>query len=556
MSKLWILTKVLIKSSLSTAQKKKRRSVPPFILLLLLLIIFASSFSFPLGAMFLSMYNVLAPINQQGVILTLAIASVSVVTLVLGIFYVLTVFYFAKDVELLLPLPLSPSEILGAKFISVLIYEYLTELVLLTPAIVVYGVKSNASVVYYLLSLLVFLVVPVIPLIIASIINMVVMRFTNIGKHKDALRIIGGLIALAFGLGINILMQRLASFGTEPDKLLEMLTKGDNSLVGMMSKVFPSAKLASISLIYSTELRGIVNLLLFIAVSLIFVMLFFILAEVLYFKGALGNSEVYSKRQKLSKDQMEKSTRQNSIIKAYTLKELKILFRTPAFLMNCVIINFLWPVFFSIGAFSAGSSGEIKIDDIINFIKQPKALGIAMAAVFAMSLFVSGSNGIASTSLSREGQNIFTSKYLPIKFRDQVIGRIIPAIILSLLPVIIAIIAVSVLVRFSADIIIAACILAVLGTILTSLLGILLDIKFPKLSWDNEQKAVKQNINLIVVMFGSWALAALVIYLVVKFKFTLWYSFMSIAGISLVINVILYYIVMTIGEKWFNKIEA
>ncbi|WP_139903501.1 putative ABC transporter permease subunit [Clostridium thermarum] len=555
MSKLWILSKVLLKSNLSSLGKKKKTKISPYLTMILLLSIFGASFSLPIGILFGKMYDMLETIQQQGALLTLAIGAVSVTIFLFGIFYVLGVFYFSRDVELLLPLPLKPSQILGAKFITVLLYEYLTEAVMLLPAFIAYGIKSGSSIVYYLYSLIIFLLVPIIPLILASLLNMIIMRFTNIGKHKDALRIAGGVIGLAFGIGVNIFMQGMGKNESDPEAMLKLLYEGNNSLISIVSKIFPTAKVASISLVSNNETRGIVNLLLFLVINLALTFIFFIIGEMLYFKGVLGNAEVYSKRKKLSGKQLEKTIVQSSALKAFMMKELKILFRTPSYLMNCVISSFMWPIILGIGIFSSGSLNSREIKGLMEALKDTRLLGIILVALFAMSVVFSGGNGIASTSISREGNNLFISKYLPISFKDQILARIMPGIILSS----IAIFATLGIALYFIDIPLLVVILGItvilLGMLMTSFIGILLELRFPKLNWDNEQKAVKQNTNFMITMFASWAIAALFIFAVIVLKLNLWYAFIFVTAVSGILNLILFYLIMNQGQRWFNKIE-
>jgi ABC-2 type transport system permease protein len=78
-------------------------------------------------------FDLLAPIQQQGAILTLGIVVVSTIIFFFGIFYVMSFFYFATDTQNLLALPLSGWQVLGARFGVVLVYEYLTELPFLLP---------------------------------------------------------------------------------------------------------------------------------------------------------------------------------------------------------------------------------------------------------------------------------------------------------------------------------------------------------------------------------------------------------------------------------------
>ncbi|HCW04552.1 MAG TPA: hypothetical protein DGK91_08495 [Clostridium sp.] len=556
MSKLLILTRVLLKTSLSQGEKKRKKTITKWLLILLLIVGLGSSFSFPLGLLFNEMYDLLAKIDQQGVLLTLAVAGVSLAVFIFGIFYVLAVFYFAKDVELLLPLPLKPSQILGAKFITVLVYEYITELLILLPALVVFGVKSGAGILYYLYGLLLFLVIPIVPLVLASLINMIIMRFTNLGKHKDALRIIGGILALSIGLGFSMISQKMGQNSGDTDAMVKLLIEGDNSLVSLVSKIFPTAKLASLSLIYSSALKGIINLLLFVGISVAAVILFMIVGELLYFKGVLGNSEVYSRRKNLSSEQLDKSLRRNSAMKAFMLKEIRILFRTPSYLLNCVIGSFIWPVFIIIGMFGSGSVNSDQGTAVLEVINYQRVLAIVLAVIFAISVVFSGGNGIASTSISRDGQNLYISKYIPLSFKDQIIARIMPGFILSSISVLLTLGVAFFSIELVPELIITGLIVSVLGILLTSFVGILLELKFPKLNWDNEEKAVKQNLNYMVVMFGSIILAGAVVVLIVLLTLSFWYAFAAIVLIFGGIDLGLYYLILNKGKKWFDSIEV
>lgn len=558
MSKLWILTKVLLKTSLSQGDKKgkgRKKGLPRIALILLLIGIFAFSFSMPIGLLFNELYDPLAQIGQQGVMLTLAIAGVSLAVFIFGIFYVLGVFYFGKDVELLLPLPLKPSQILGAKFITVLIYEYATELIILLPAVGVYGVKSGAGPLFYLYALLLFIFIPIVPLVLASLINMIIMRFTNLGKHKDALKILSGIIGLAVGLGISMVSKNMEQPSDDPQALLKLLVEGDNSLVSLAAKIFPTAKLASMSLIHSSALQGIINLLLFIAISVAAVLIFMIVGELLYFKGALGNSEVYSKRKALSKEQMDKSLRKNSAMKAFALKEFRILFRTPSYLLNCVLSGLIWPVFVVIGMLGSGALNSEEGKAILKAINDHKVLGIALGVIFAVSVLFSGSGGVASTSISRDGQSLFVSKYIPLSFKDQIMARIIPGIVLSSISVLITLGVAFFYIGLIPELIVTGLIVSVLGILLTSFVGILLELKFPKLNWDNEEKAVKQNMNFMAVMFGSMILSVGAVILIISLGLSLWYAFAAIVLIFGGIDIGLYYVIMGKGKKWFDAVE-
>ena len=214
---------------------------------------------------FISMlYDALQIIGQQGIILSLGIAATSFTIFFFGIFYVINVFYYSNDVENLIPLPVRPSEIIGAKFLVTVFYEYITELLLLLPMFIVYAIKSNASIMYYLYALIVFILVPFIPLVIASILVMVIMRFTGIARNRDRFRMVGGLIAMFGAISFNYLIQSFSNKTADPEQIQKMFFEGQNSMVELVAKIFPGAKFAAMSIVNNSNIHGIINLIIFV----------------------------------------------------------------------------------------------------------------------------------------------------------------------------------------------------------------------------------------------------------------------------------------------------
>ena len=395
MSKFIALTKVLLKTGSQSSSNKKNKKQIKGVLLGLLLMVAFTPMAIGFGK-FLSMaYDGLHAIGQDAVILGFGLSVVSVVIFFFGIFYAMGIFYFSMDVENLLPLPVKPWHILGAKFTVVLMYEYLTEIIFFAPTLIAYGIKSGGGILYYVYGVVIFLLLPIIPLVIASVINMVIMRFTNIAKNKDRFKYVGGIIAMFFGVGINIYIQRFSQ-DVGQSQITEMFIKGNNSLVALATKIFPSTNIAVNSLINADNIKGFVYLILYIAITMIALIIFIILGEVLYFKGVMGVSQVASKRKILSNLELIKNTSQNSSLKIYVLKELRLLFRTPIYFMNCVLMNFLWPIFLLIPII-AQKGGKSQLGELTVFLQGSRNIGIALGSFFTFMVFVSCSNAISTT---------------------------------------------------------------------------------------------------------------------------------------------------------------
>lgn len=555
MNKFFALTKVLLKNTGEALVQKDKKKLPKTIALLVLM---AVAF-LPMVAGFVAMaagsYGSLVSMNQEGFILVLGVSAASLVIFIFGIFYVMSTFYFSMDIEKLLPLPLKPSTILGAKFTVVAIYEYLTELVFLLPIMITFGVMSKAGVVYYLYAILVFLTLPVVPLVIAAFITMVIMRFTPFAKNKDLFNTVAGIFVIILSVGINIFFQRLGANNQDPEQLLMLMAQGNNSLVDTMSSFIPSAKLAVNALVFSGELKGLINILLFLVITIAFLLILLVLGEALYFKGVIGITQSSSKRKKLSSEEFEESTTQSSAIKSYLFKELRILFRTPAYFMNCVLISFLFPVILMVPIFSQPDAmqGLKEVRAVVNAGNLP---GFIIAAAFGIMMFIAVANPTSCTAISREGQNIFVCKYLPISYKKQLIAKALSSILLNLIGIGLMIVAAMVIIIPPVYLLVQVVVLGILITIFDAFIGLLVDLSFPKLQWDNEQRAVKQNMNVLIVMFLGFAIGGATVFGIIKLGFNIWISFGILAGAFAVVDIILYYILSTYGIKTFQKLQA
>ena len=87
-------------------------------------------------------------------------------------------------------------------------------------------------------------------------------------------------------------------------------------------------------------------------------------------------------------------------------------------------------------------------------------------------------------------------------------------------------------------------------------ISIFIDLNFPKLHWENEQKAVKNNMNVLFNMLIGAIVGGLSVYLVIKFKLTMWIAFAAFTVVFLALDIILYYLLCTVGVKLYKGIEG
>lgn len=556
MSRYIILTRVMMKNFNLFPLKAGKPGKGRIKGILLPIVVFAAflPMMFGIGSMAYGGYEMLAELQQEGLILGVGFSVVSMAIFFFSIFYVMSIFYFSKDIDSLLPLPLKPSEILAAKFTVTLFYEYLTELAFLAPALIGFGAASKAGFVYYLYSLVIFLTLPLLPLVYASILSMLVMRFTGLAKNRDRFRIVGGIIAMLLAVGLNAFIGRLSSSAMSPEQLQQLLAQGNNSIVGVMSGIFFSNRFAAMALLYSGALKGFVNLLLFVLICLLFVMLFLSFGEGMYFKGVVGISEASGRRKKFSREELRRSIVQRSALSAYTIRELKLLFRTPVYFMNCVLMNFLFPVFIIL-PFLVQPDEMKALQGLGIYAASGRGSAVILAAAFGMSALITSTNGIAASAISREGTNIFVCKYLPVSYKTQIMAKVLSGVSMGAVGALALVFTAVLFIPIPMYMVLLISAASALGIVFSNFSGILLDLNFPKLVWDNEQKAVKQNFNVVLNMLVSIVISGIPIFVSLALSFTFWMTFLTIVVLFGILDVLLYNILSTVGVRLFEKIE-
>ena len=155
-----------------------------------------------------------------------------------GVFHILSSFYFSKDMDFLISLPVKPYQIMGSKFITIIVNEYIMSIPMVLPAVVVYGIGMGEGIIYWLKALISILLVPVIPLAISSLIVIVLMRFVNIKKTKDVIVVVASFLSLAIGMGVNFYVQRMINGGM--DEYLDM-SQIQNWVIESVGSRFPQS---------------------------------------------------------------------------------------------------------------------------------------------------------------------------------------------------------------------------------------------------------------------------------------------------------------------------
>jgi ABC-2 type transport system permease protein len=449
-------------------------------------------------------YAVLHAMGQEGALLALGVVIGQMLIMIFGIYYVMASFYYSRDIEMLIPLPLRPSQVLLSKFIVIAINEYLTIAAIVLPFIITYGVLAGSGLGFWLIACIVYLALPLIPLAIVSILVVVMMRFVNVSRKKDFFILIGGITVLAAVIGFQILAQRAGSADMTHRDLAAFLTSPD-SLLNRIGSAFPPSVWAAKALSGGFSGKGMMNLAAFLGTSLLCFGAILVLGEQLFYSGVIGLTETGARKRNLTEDEMSKrvSSGRRAIAAIFT-REVRMMNRTPVFLLNGILVAVILPILF---LFLGRSSPKAPGADFQRFIESGNSLFIILFTALFM-IACSSLNGTSSSAFSREGAQFWISKVIPVSPREQITAKFFHSYLVSLLGILVAAIALRILIPFKSFQLAIAVALSLVAMILMTAVGMMIDLARPLLDWTNPQKAIKQNLNVLLAMLADVAILA------------------------------------------------
>ena len=385
--------------------------------------------------------------------------------------------YKAKDNDMLLSMPIPPSEVLFARVCGVYAMGLMYELVIMIPVIVKYFMVADIGVLGVIFTLLIPFVLSLFVLTLSCLLGYVVAYFSSKLKNKNFVMV--GIAVLFIG-GYYYLYSKMIGY------LGEIMADPTDVAAKVKNPLFP---------LYHMGLAAEGKILSMCIFTGIFVALFALTWLVLSHNFIkLATTEKGEKK----KEYKEKKARASGYGSALLRKELKRFTGSPTYMLNCG----LGCVFTLVAAVAL----VIKREDIIEMFEGMLGGGelTALVAAAAICLLVS-MNDISAPSVSLEGKNIWFIQSLPVDSKDVLIAKLKLHLLLSGIPtLILAITAVAVLGTS-----IVGSVLVILSSVIfvgfTAVWGLFLGLKMPNLKWTSEIVPVKQSLAVFLAMFGSWA---------------------------------------------------
>lgn len=555
MKKALALSKVYINSlfgigSLINDMKRDKKSAAKKIGMVLLILTSMSGVITMMVAFNIKLFEILSPLNQQSIIITNSIVTASVFTIVIGIISIVATYFVNQEGDIILSMPLKPWNILFAKFSINYISQLLVAIFVMATGIVVYGVKSGSGIVFYLAAIFVTLLIPIIPIVICYVFIIPFMKVGGFLIKKDTLMILAGFIGVAFGVGVQIGVQSMIKLQESPQLLMEKLTAPDG-LVSIAGRVYYPSIWGTYAINDALSFRGAGYFILFMAVSLMAAAALFWGMSKLYVGTLIGSGEVKKKTKSYSKGEFKGKFKRRPVLYSFLDREIKLMNREPNFFLNGPMVIFLMPLILGIMVYLQRDM----LRDLNKFIGNAQSSSILTFVIAGACVFLGVSVNITSTSISREGRAFMYLKSMPIDPFKYINGKLLHGLLFGILGSLMVCAIAFGFLGISISNTLIAFILSILVMLPMLIIGLFLELAWPKLIWDNIQKPMKQNLNGVIIIFGDFFILGLLGMFVYRFGKHAIPSYIGISLISIIMSIGLYIYLAKYSKKRFYSIE-
>lgn len=438
----------------------------------------------------------LVDVGQPEIFLNLYFFILTMLLLFQVILVCANIFFFSKDIEKVLPMPIKPVELLLAKLNTLLCMLYISEGIFGLVPLTLYGLLTHVHFLFYFWEILILAVFPILLAVTVATLLLIIMRFAKFIRNKDVFQL---LITVILIIMVCIIETKAFNgvFNIETNEQALELFSNFSQKAEQVGKYFLIINPSIAILTNLSNVTAVVSFLKLIFYNVIGGAIFLLIGKMTYLKDILKNIVSYTNK-KRKNVQVEKNTKYLSKGKSYVKKEFKMLIREPIFFMQCVfpVIIILVTVILLILVLVPVVE-QVMQDETIKSAMEGLSFNAEVVCDILIVLQVLFSiSSISLTAISREGKNATFIKYIPIELYKQFLYKNVPQIVLNL---IVSVVVLGMIWYFAPAIpilyLFLVFIISVFINLINSYLMLIVDLRRPNLDWDTEYSVVKKSDN-------------------------------------------------------------
>lgn len=519
-------------------ESRARKIVLPIVLALLVM--------FSVGSYVAILAEELAPSHLTYIVLTIFIMVTSLLTIIEGVYKSQGILFEARDNELLFSLPITQSKIFFIRIFKLITFQFLYNSLFMLPAIIVYAIYEKTNVSFYLISTVMLVLLPIIPTILGCIFGDIIKGLSAKFKARNIMQVLFTSLILLGIFYVSFNMQGMVA----------NIVQNANSIQEIITKIYYPAGLY-INLIQNFNILDLVTLL---AINIVPAFVFVYVASIFYFKinSKLGEKGNGNKKVGVAKT-TEKTYRVRTQLSGLIHKEMKRFFSSPVFMVNAgfgmvlmIAVTFALSINFDgmINSMMQGMETEIPIPigEIKNMM--PKVF-------YGFVIFISCMTSITSSMISLEGKSFNITKSLPVETEKILLSKVLTSNILSIPIFLICDVIFFIAFKVAIIDIVFILLASIVMPTLTALIGILMNLKYPKMNATSDTEVVKQSMSSMLSVFMGMFVAILSIAIMIMGNNYNTNLFVALELLTFsIITFMLWRILKKYGAKRFKEINV
>ncbi|MBR2641201.1 hypothetical protein IKD49_01935 [Candidatus Saccharibacteria bacterium] len=408
----------------------------------------------------------------------------TIIILMEGSYKAIDLLFKPRDNDTLLSMPIKKSTIIFVRMIKFYLFEMIYCLIFLLPAIIAYAINVEVEASFYLVAITMLILIPVIPLTAACLIGLLISLISGKFKHKTFWRVSLSFLVMFATVGFALMINTSSDLDGRGivmigDKLTEFY--------------YPASTFVNLATHFD-----VLEYLIFIIINL----------AVLAFTVIIISQFCFRIITRLNIESQSKITDAKYSFKGHSQtiamikKEMTRYFNTPVLLTNTAMGLVFFVV--AVGALC------LKFDDLASSLissveefplSADEMRGFLPGVTFAMVAFASLLTCITATMISLEGRAFNILKTMPIRGVKVIMSKVFAAMLLIVPVTAIGSLVMAIRFRFG----VLETVLVLVGVIalplVTELIGILINLKYPRFNADNDTVVVRQSASVMVATF-------------------------------------------------------
>lgn len=445
------------------------------------------SWLFVIGLMIAYSTVISIGLAKAGAVDTLPIISTlvcSIITLILTFLKSSGVFFGLKDYDMIMSLPVKNTDIVLSRLTMVYLTSLLTSVIVVLPSIVIFGINAENGIHGSVIFLLSMFVLPIIPIIISLTLGTVITALSSYSKHKNIFSLILSTLVVLLVVAVSTQAQNMNSN--------ELLNIG-LIISDVTNNIYPPATIISKAVKY----QNWVSFIEFAGISVCISMIFTVVISCFY---KTLNSITFSSSATKYED---KSLKISSPFKAMYKREFYRYFSCTIYALNStigILLLFIASILllFISPEMLEKQSGIIGLNQILREI-----LPLVIAIFVTMT-------STASASLSLEGKSRWIMCSIPVRTIDIFNAKIAVNLTVIFPFMMISAILLCIAMKLSLIQTVLSFVIPTTYALFISVLGMYMNMKFPKYDWTSEYYAIKGGSISVLSSMGIGILSSLI----------------------------------------------